>query len=74
MEQKTIGTVVSVKKQWWLKVKYKAGENARFGRCDLSAHYYREIFRERSGIHKEKVDQSLRYASGCWYGNNRALR
>ena len=39
MEKETMGTVISVTKQWWLKVNRKRLSRSRYGWRSLSAYY-----------------------------------
>lgn len=67
MEQKTTGTVISVKKQWWLKVNTKPVRMHALDGATLPHIITVKYF----GIRKEKVDQGLRYASGFRFESDR---
>lgn len=71
MEKTTVGTVISVKKQWWLKVNTKP---VRMHALDGAT--FPHIITVKYSVNgqeytRRKWDQSLRYSSGFEFGSDR---
>ena len=56
MEKETTGTVISVTKQWWLKVNRKPVRNPCYGWCSFSTYYQGQIHDRRQRLHLPKMD------------------
>ena len=56
MEKETMGTVISVTKQWWLKVNRKPARVHAMDGAAFSAYYQGQIYDRRQRLHLPKMD------------------